>query len=179
MILEVQPETQFESPSPVQDAPMELRMEPANNPAQPCHTFHLDVSPAAELFRYQDGFGNRVHHFNILGAHKRLRILAAAVVETQPPHTSVVSSQARYPLDLAGAGLDVLDYRALRGPVRPTPRLTPVLEALTPCEGMPLTELIIGVGRYIHDHYEYSSDVTLSSSPTDDLLAQAADVGPD
>ena len=176
MILEVQHETRFEYSTAVQDATIELRMEPANNPEQACHTFHLDISPSAELFRYQDGFGNRVHHFNVLGAYNRLRILAAAVIETQPPETRMSSGHAVYPLELGDAGLDVLDYLPLRGPVRPTPRLAPLLEALAPRQGMPVAELVVAVGHYIHEHYEYARDVTLSSSPIDDLLAQGKGV---
>jgi len=180
MILEVQHETRFEYSVPVQDATIEVRMEPANNPSQACHTFHLDISPAAEVFRYQDGLGNRVHHFNILGAYDRMRILAAAVVETQPPQTNLSASQAVHPLDhgdaLRDAGLDVLDYLPLRGPVRLTPQLAPVLATLAPQPGMPLAELVVAVGRYIHDRYEYARDVTLSSSPIDDLLTHGKGV---
>ena len=50
----------------------ELHMEPASDADQSCHSFHLAVSPPAELFRYQDGFGNRVHHFNLLAPTNRL-----------------------------------------------------------------------------------------------------------
>ena len=53
-------------------------MEPVSDADQSCRSFHLAVTPAAEVYRYQDGFGNRVHHFNVLGsartgAHPRRR----------------------------------------------------------------------------------------------------------
>ena len=54
------------------------RCEPASGADQSCHSFHLAVTPPAEVYRYQDGFGNRVHHFNLLSASGQVRILAAS-----------------------------------------------------------------------------------------------------
>ena len=82
MILEIQHETRFEYSEPVKEALTELRLEPASDDDQSCHSFHLAVQPAAEVFRYHDGFGNRVHHFGLLGGNEDIRILAASVVET-------------------------------------------------------------------------------------------------
>jgi transglutaminase-like putative cysteine protease len=170
MILEIQHETRFEYSDPVKEATVEVRMEPASDDGQSCHSFHLHVRPDAEVFRYQDGFGNRVHHFNLLAAHDTVHILAAAVVETHPPPTDLRSSRAHYPPDLTGAGVDVLDYLPMRGPIRPTPRLAPLLDALRPRPKMPLAELVAGVARYIYEHFEYAKYVTLANSPVDDLL---------
>ena len=170
MILEIQHETRFEYSDPVRELMTELRMEPASDDDQSCHSFHLEVGPRAELFRYLDGFGARVHHFNLLGLHDRVRILAASVVETHPRRRELSSSRATWPPTLDRAGLDVLDMLRLDGPVAPTPLLVPLLDALRPRAGTSLGTFVAEVSRHINTHFEYASAVTLASSPIEHLL---------
>src|ERR1043166_9451943 len=99
MILEVQHETRLEYSEPVTEAVTEVRMEPVSDTDQSCHSFHLAVSPPTELFRYQDGFANSVHHFNVLAVHRQVRILAAGVVETHPVARDLSASRTVYPLN--------------------------------------------------------------------------------
>src|SRR5262249_25642297 len=106
----------------------------------------------------------------LLSARRHLRILAAGVVETHPRPRDLRSSQATYPLSLDGADLGVLDFLKFRGPVRQTPRLAPLVEALRPQPGTRLGPFVQQVVHYIGTHFEYAPDVTLASSPVDDLL---------
>jgi transglutaminase-like putative cysteine protease len=170
MILEVRHETRFEYTEPVTEWVSEVRMEPASDADQSCHSFHLAVTPAAEVFRYQDGFGNRVHHFNLLSARGPVRILAAAIVETDPRPREPGASRATFPCDGGAAALEALDFLKFRGPVRPGPRLARLTEALRPAAGDRLADVVARVGGYIHDHFTYARDVTLASSPIDDVL---------
>jgi len=174
MILEVQHETRLEYSEPVIESITEVRMEPASDHDQSCRSFHLAVSPPTELFRYQDGFGNHVHHFNLLTRHEQVRILAAGIVETHPRELS--DCQATFPLELAGADFEVLDFLRFQGPVRPTPRLNDLLDVLHPRAGTRLADLVARVAHYIRDHFEYARDVTLASSPIDDVLEQGKGV---
>ncbi len=174
MILEIQHETRLSYSEPVTESVVEVRMEPASDPDQSCRSFHLSVSPPTGLFRYQGGFGNRVHHFNVLAPHVEMRVLAAAVVETHPQPRDLGECTAAWPIE-AGA-LELLDFLPLRGPVQATPRLGPVLEALRPRPGTPLVRVVEGVSQYIHEHFEYAPQATLASSPVDDMLAQGKGV---
>jgi transglutaminase-like putative cysteine protease len=176
VILEVQHETRFTYSEPVTESVTELRMEPVSDADQSCRSFHLAVRPPAELYRYHDGFGNSVHHFNLLTPHAEVRILAASVVETHPRPRDLASSRAAYPLDLAQADLGVLDFLKFRGSVRPTPRLASLVEALRPRPGTPVAELVLRVAHHIHEHFQYARDVTLASSPIDDVLEQGKGV---
>lgn len=176
MILEIQHETRFTYSSPVTETITEARMEPLSDSDQSCRSFALQVSPSAEVFRYRDGLGNSVHHFNVLEAHNEVHVLAAGVIETHPRLRPLSDCRAVYPLDLSGAGLEVLDYLKLRGPVRWTPRLAPLLERLRPAAGTPLVEVVMRVGEHICTHFEYASDVTLANSPIDDVLEQGKGV---
>src|SRR6516225_534817 len=105
MILEVQHETRLEYSEPVTESVTEVRMEPVSDSHQSCRSFHLVVSPPTQLFRYQDGFANRVHHFNVLASHLQVGILAAALVETHPHTQDLFSCQATFPVDRNGADL--------------------------------------------------------------------------
>ncbi len=176
MILEVQHETRFEFTEPVKELLTEVRMEPASDADQSCHSYHLEVTPATGVFRYQDGFGNRVHHFNLLAPQHGLRILSASIVETHPKPRDLAASRCTHPLDPEGLPLEALDFIKLGGPVRPTPRLAPVLDALRPQPGTRVVDLVQGVADYIRAHFEYARDVTLSTSPIDDVLRQGKGV---
>jgi transglutaminase-like putative cysteine protease len=176
MILEVQHETHLEYTEPVTESTTELRMEPASDADQTCHTFHPAVSPPAEVFRYQDGFGNYVHHFNLLAPHQQVRLLAASVVETHPRPCDPLTCEATYPLAPEHLDLGVLDFVQFRGPVRHTPRLDTVLEALRPRPGVRLAALPLRTARHIHEHFEYAPAVTLASSPIDDVLEKGKGV---
>lgn len=78
MILEIQHETTLEYSKPVVESVAEVRMEPVSDGDQSCRSFHLAVSPANPVFRYHDGFGNHVHHFNLLSPHRQVQILVPA-----------------------------------------------------------------------------------------------------
>ena len=176
MILEIQHETRLEYTQAVIESMAELRMEPASGAEQSCHSFHLAISPTAEQFRFQDGFGNRVHHFNILAPHTQVHILAASIVETLPRPRPLAASQALYPLAAEQIDLDALNYLSLRGPVSPTERLTPLLEKLRPPAGRRLAQFVAEVAEFIPNHFEYAKDVTLATSPIDHLLERGKGV---
>ncbi|HZY89684.1 MAG TPA: transglutaminase family protein [Gemmataceae bacterium] len=176
MILEVQHETRFEFSEPVTEVLTEVRMEPASDGDQSCHSYHLAVTPATGVFRHQDGFGNRVHHFNLLSAQRELRILSASIVETHRRPRDLAASRSAFPLDPDGHALDVLDFVKPGGPARPTARLGPLLEELRPQPGGRVADLVLRVAGHIHARFEYARDVTLASSPIDDVLREGKGV---
>jgi len=176
MIIEVQHETRLAYSEPVNEAVAEVRMEPASDADQSCRSFHLAINPGASPFRYMDGFGNHVHHYNVLPPHLEVRVLAASVVETHPRPRDLDSSRATYPIDLDRVELDVLDFLPLRGPVRPTPRLEFALALLKPQQGSLLVDLLKNTATYIHTSFRYGRNATLASSPIDDVLAKGKGV---
>lgn len=176
MILEIQHETRFTYSCPVTETIAEVRMEPVSDIEQSCRSFALQITPSTEVFRYRDGLGNTVHHYNILPSHKEIHVLAASVVETHPRLRRLSDCRAIYPFAVADACLEALDYLKLRGPARWTPRLVPLLEKLHPAEGMPLVEIVMSVAKYICTHFDYAPDVTLADSPIDDVLLQGKGV---
>jgi transglutaminase-like putative cysteine protease len=170
MILQVQHETRLQYSEPVTEWIAEMRMEPVSDERQTCQSFYLRLSEPAGQFRYQDGFGNHVHHFNLLAPNQEVRLLAASLVETHPPPCDLAGCQACYPLMIDNFPVETLDFLHFRGPVRPTPSLDPILEALRPAMETPLGKVVASVSHYMHSHFEYARDVTSASSPIDDIL---------
>jgi transglutaminase-like putative cysteine protease len=176
MILEIQHETSMEYTEPVAEWLTEVRMEPASDERQSCHSFHLLVSQPTTPFRYLDGFGNRVHHFNIVQPHKHVRLLAASIVETSEGPADIMSSQATFPVNTDSASLDVLHFLGFGGPVRNSALLQPLRERLMPQPGQRIAPWILQVGEYIHANFKYAKDVTDSSSPIDHVLTEGKGV---
>jgi transglutaminase-like putative cysteine protease len=170
MILEIQHETMMEYSEPVSEWRCELRMEPVSDTQQRCHSFRIDVSQPATVASYVDGFGNRVHHFNLLAPNLCLRILAASIVETDDAAMSPMASQTMFPLDAERLPLETLDALPLRGPASDTPLLASHLEALRPQPRMRIGMWVCQVAEYIRGSFEYAHDVTDATSPIDHLL---------
>jgi transglutaminase-like putative cysteine protease len=172
MILEIQHETRLDYSEPVVESVAEVRMEPVSDADQSCHSFHLGIMPAVEVCRYQDGFGNRVHHLNILSSHQGVRLLSASVVETHPRQRDLGSVKAFFPMDIDRLELEALDYLGFRGPIRSTLALESLCETLRPRTGMKLIEVPQRIMDYLRTNFEYAPDVTQANSPIDDLLEQ-------
>jgi transglutaminase-like putative cysteine protease len=176
MILQIQHEMRLDYSGPVSEWLAEVRMEPASDQAQSCHSFHLAVSQPTAMFRYQDGFGNRVHHFNLMLPHQQVRILAASIVETNPPPVDLLASRATHPLSFDETPPDLLGYLQFGGPVRRCPPLEPILETLQPRHGGAVGAWIGQVREFIYERFEYAPDATNVSSPIDDLLTHGKGV---
>ena len=172
MILEIQHETRFDYSEPAIEALTELRMEPVSDSDQSCHSYHLGVTPTTELFRYGDGFGNRVHHFNLLLPYSRVRILSASVVETHPSARALEASRAVFPYARDTLPTDVLDFLQFRGSVRETSLLMPLLEVLRPRAGSAIGKLVVDVAHYVHDRFAYARNATLATSAVEDVLRE-------
>jgi transglutaminase-like putative cysteine protease len=176
MILEVQHETRLEYSEPASEWVAEVRMEPVSDCDQTCQSFHLKLSQPAGIFRYQDGFGNYVHHFNLIAPRQEIGMLAASIVETRARRKSVENSTATWPLDPSSVPLQTLDFFSFRGPVTEPPLLQPLLDALRPQPATRLADLILRVSSYLRSHFRYAPDVTSASSPIDDMLIQGMGV---
>jgi transglutaminase-like putative cysteine protease len=176
MILEVQHETRQDYSEPVSEWHSVLRMQPANDIHQSCHSFHLSVSQPATLHCYLDGFGNQVHHFNLLEPHKQVRVLSASVVETGARPLDPSSCEAEFPLNLESAGCDVFDFLPFRGPVCDTPHLRPILDQLVPQPGERVSAWVVRVSNFIPQQFMYARDVTDWASPIADLLTKGKGV---
>ena len=77
--------TRYEYASPVRDSFNDVRVSPIGNEHQIVKSFFLRILPATRLQKYNDFYGNTVHHFEIPENHSTLNIESDAIVETKPP----------------------------------------------------------------------------------------------
>jgi Transglutaminase-like enzymes, putative cysteine proteases len=85
MLLQVLHRTTFVYAGPVRDSFNEVRLRPVDDCDQQARRFDLRLTPAAGDIRdYVDYYGNRVHYFDLPGAHDCLVIEAESQIETTP-----------------------------------------------------------------------------------------------
>jgi transglutaminase-like putative cysteine protease len=73
--------TRFQYSTSIAESLTEVRMQPRTEGGQRCLKFELTIQPRARLQAYRDHLGNVVHHFDIPGKHKELKITAESTVE--------------------------------------------------------------------------------------------------
>lgn len=85
MLLHVLHRTTFVYAGPVRDSFNEVRLRPVDDSHQVARRFDLRLQPSAtEIRDYLDYYGNRVHYFDLPGAHDVLVIEATSEVDTTP-----------------------------------------------------------------------------------------------
>lgn len=172
MILEIQHETCFEYTSPIREWLAEFRMEPVSDQRQRCHSFQLAVSQASGQSNYVDGFGNRVHHFNIVSPNQLVRVLSSSVVETEHLQVHPMYSEVDFPMDHSRLPLEALGYLQLSGPTAHNPLLDEVIESLRPVPGERMGKWIWRLAEHIRENYRYERFVTDASSTIEVLLKE-------
>ena len=82
--------TEFEYDGSVSESYNQVHLQPQDDEWQNCVTFRLATEPASMPAFHLDYFGNRVHRFNVMTPHRRLRIEAQSIVvvgDARPPTT--------------------------------------------------------------------------------------------
>jgi transglutaminase-like putative cysteine protease len=171
VIFSVRHVTTFHYEPEVRESLMEVRMQPRSEAQQRCLSFHLEVEPAAQILQYRDFLGNTVHHFDIAGSHKEVRVTAQAIVEFQPTQFPSASEAGDWQdLDaIIAAG----DHWEMLLPSRFacfTTELNKLARDLRlERKGNPL-ELVLRVTQGVYDAFEYVPNSTKVDSPIDDAL---------
>ena len=83
MIYSVRHTTTFRYDPAVRESVMEVRLQPRSDGDQRCLSFSLQIDPFATAMQYRDFAGNIVHHFDIAGSHKQVKVTAHSTVDVQ------------------------------------------------------------------------------------------------
>ena len=78
---EIEHTTRFEYSGLIAETAMEVRLRPLDGRGQRCLDFRLEVTPRVKIGSYQDGYGNEVNYFNLLRAHRQVRVVSHSLVE--------------------------------------------------------------------------------------------------
>ena len=171
MIYSVRHTTTFLYEPAVRGSVMEVRLQPRSEANQRCLSFHLDVSPAASINQYRDFAGNTVHHFDIAGSHKEVKVTARSTIEVQPVSTPRPSEAGDW------ADLDALvaadDYWEMLLPsdfARPTAALEQLAAELKYERRASPLELLMELNAAIYQLFAYVPNSTKVDSPIDEAL---------
>ena len=179
----VQHETRYAYTAPVSQSWQLARLTPRVLPWQRLLSYSLEIEPKADERRDEvDSFGNRVTHFGLHGAHRRLRVRMECLVEVE----------ARPALGAPAADAPPLAWEAVREAVRREPQLddlvpasmsepTPLLPlsegarlyaAPSFAHGRPWLEAVRELMHRIHADFEFEPGTTTVSTSVDEVLYQ-------
>ncbi|MBZ9749727.1 transglutaminase family protein [Deinococcus sp. HMF7604] len=82
MRCEIRHATEYHYPTPAWDSFNQVRLHPSQEERQTVRSFHLSVTPDAEVSSHRDYFGAIVHHVHVHDPHTHLKIEAQAIVDT-------------------------------------------------------------------------------------------------
>jgi transglutaminase-like putative cysteine protease len=164
--------TRFRYKTPVSESLMELRMHPRTEGGQRCLSFQLSVDPRARVYEYRDYLGNMVHHFDVPGHHRELKIVAEALVEIEPAPEP--------PENLEPSAWDQLDAQAAAGDywemlmpsqfAQPSETLFSLIEPLeVRRRGDPLG-FLRELNSAVYEWFEYVPKATRVDSPIDHAI---------
>jgi len=169
---QVEHRTRFEYTAPISETVMELRLTPLDGGGQSLLDFTLEVSPRVKLASYRDGYGNTVHHFNLLRGHRRLTVTSRSEVE-------VGGEEDRRPVGAEdGDGL-VWDFLRFRPPVTDEPgvrRLAGLHRPADPASGAEVARALDAVTLDISRELAYDPAVTNVYSGVAEVLNLRAGV---
>ncbi|GAA5501502.1 uncharacterized protein Rv2569c [Deinococcus xinjiangensis] len=82
MRCEIRHTTEYHYPKPAWDSFNQVRLHPIQEVRQTVRSFHLHVTPEAEITSHKDYFGAIVHQVHVHDHHQHLLIEAQAIVDT-------------------------------------------------------------------------------------------------
>jgi len=167
MRLQIVHTTRYRYTAPIAETVMEVRLRPMDGNGQRCVDFRLELSHGVKARSYIDGFGNNVHHFNLVKPHVGLAVISRSTVETG------LGPDAEPGEDL------VQDFLRFRSPVkdvegvRALARRHAISDSSSPdAIEAALDELTTTISR----EYTYDTKVTNVYSVVDDVLTLKAGV---
>jgi transglutaminase-like putative cysteine protease len=167
MKLEIVHSTRYRYTGPIAETVMEVRLQPMDGAGQRCLDFKLELSHGIEARSYMDGYGNRVHYFNLVRPHTNLNVTSRSIVETGLEQDGAAEA------DL------VDDFLRFRSPVKDVEGVrelaarNPIAD-LTSAESVEaaLDQLTLCISR----DYTYDRTVTTVYSSVDEVIALRAGV---
>jgi len=171
VIYSVRHTTRFHYEPAVRESLMEVRLQPRSEGDQRCLSFTLDVDPAANIMQYRDFAGNTVHHFDIAGTHKVVKVTAQSAVEVQPvPAPRAADGGDWADLDALIAGNDHWEMLLPSHFAQSSPPLEQLANELGwTRRGNPLA-LLTELNEAIYNLFAYVPNSTKVDSPIEDAL---------
>jgi transglutaminase-like putative cysteine protease len=166
--LRIQHMTSFLYADVVRASYNEARLSPAEISNQFTLEHRIEIEPAANVYRYRDYWGSRVHAFDLHEAHDRLVVTGTSVVETTQRSPQVHDRIGWEALDTPGFADRFLEY------LMPTPATAPdhgihdiaveLRRAVTP------SSVLESLSDWLRATLDYQSGVTSVSTTATEVL---------
>jgi transglutaminase-like putative cysteine protease len=172
MFYDVRHVTRFVYSVPVTESITEARMQPRSEGQQRCVKFELTTQPRARVHAYRDYQNNVVHHFDLPGKHKELRINAEATVEVNlsAPLPENVSEEIWLALERATQQAEHWDYLQPSQFVTATPLLLELAQLWQLARAADPLSLLQRINTLIYENFDYVPKATQVDSPIDEAL---------
>ena len=147
----------------------EARISPLDTPSQFTIEHRVEVHPAANLFRYRDYWGSRVHAFDLHGPHRELTVVGTSVVETSDRSPSIDFTVNWDTLGAPGLTDRLFEYLSETPMTAANDAVLEVADNLrrAPTPG----DALAGLGPWIRDHVVYEPGATNVSTTAVEVLA--------
>jgi transglutaminase-like putative cysteine protease len=146
----------------------EARISPLDTPNQFTLEHRVEVQPAANLFRYRDYWGSRVHAFDLHQPHTELTVVGSSLVETAQRTPNLDESVAWDAIDAPGLTdrfFEYLDDTHMTGSDDAIRQIARELrEVSSPAVALRL------LGEWLRAHVEYETGTTSVSTTAVEVL---------
>lgn len=160
MRCEIRHTTEYHYPKPAWNSFNEVRLHPVQEVRQTLRSFHLNVTPEAEITSHKDYFGALVHHVHVHEPHTELRIEAQAIVDTHavtlplPAPMSVLEG-------VRAANIEFL----VPSPRVPAGDWPEIFEVRRPAPDDDLPGFLSDLNTYLYRRFTYDTKATAVSTP--------------
>ena len=160
--------TTYEYSRPVQASYNEARISPLDTPNQFTLEHRVEVHPAANLFRYRDYWGSRVHAFDLPQPHTELKVVGSSVVETAERTPNLDDTVAWDAIDAPGFTDRFFEYLGDTRMTKSDDDIRQVARELRSASG-PAAALST-LGEWLRAHVEYQTGTTSVSTTAVEVL---------
>jgi transglutaminase-like putative cysteine protease len=166
--LQVRHETRYEYETPVLASYNEARISPLDMPTQFTLEHRVEVSPPANLFRYRDYWGTRVHAFDLHRSHSEFSVVGTSLVETARRTPSADESVTWEALEATGLADRFCEYLTATPITAPDDEVLAVAGRLR-SEATPAAA-VAAMGAWLGSNLEYQPGWTNVSTTATEVL---------
>jgi transglutaminase-like putative cysteine protease len=166
--LRVRHTTDYEYEGVVHASYNEARISPLDTSSQFTLEHRVEVSPPANIYRYRDYWGTRVHAFDIHHEHSRLVVTGTSVVETAERRPNPDASVAWDAIDSPGLTDRFFEYLTPTSFTRPDEAVLGLAAELR-AESEPAAALF-WLGTWLREHIEYEPGSTSVSTTASEVV---------
>jgi transglutaminase-like putative cysteine protease len=166
--MKVRHSTTFEYSAVVHASYNEARISPLDTPNQFTLEHRVEVHPAANLFRYRDYWGSRVHSFDLHQPHSELTVVGSSLVETAERTPNLDDTVAWDAIDAPGLNDRFFEYLSDTAMTASDDAIRQVGRELR--EAPSVASALSQLGEWLRAHVEYQTGTTSVSTTAVEAL---------